>query len=82
MDGGIRKAEILSVAMTITYFESLSVRSKRIYLTWPELGILLREDFYYACHALFDFCEQNEMKYVLEFKPFSSLQKRDQTLSS
>lgn len=46
---------------------------KKIREAWPEVGILLRADSYYSCPAVFDFCEDNDMKYVLGFKPLSPL---------
>jgi hypothetical protein len=46
---------------------------KKIRKAWPEVGILLRGDSYYACPAVFDFCEGHDMKYVLGFKPLSPL---------
>ena len=46
---------------------------KKIRQAWPEVGILLRGDSYYSCPAVFDFCEDNDMKYVLGFKPLFPL---------
>jgi hypothetical protein len=46
---------------------------RKIRQAWPEVGILLRGDSYYSCPAVFDFCEENDMKYVLGFKPLSPL---------
>ena len=46
---------------------------KKIRQAWPEVGIILRGDSYYSCPAVFDFCEGNDMKYVLGFKPLSPL---------
>ena len=46
---------------------------KKIRQAWPEVGIILRGDSYYACPAVFDFCEHNDMKYVLGFKPLAPL---------
>jgi hypothetical protein len=46
---------------------------KKIRQAWPEVGILLRADSYYACPAVFDFCEDNDVKYVLGFKLLSPL---------
>jgi len=48
---------------------------KKIRKVWPDVGILLRADSYYACPEVFDFCEDNDMKYVLGFKPLSPLVK-------
>jgi len=46
---------------------------KKIRKAWPEVGILLRADAYYSCPAVFDFCEETDMKYVLGFKSLSPL---------
>lgn len=46
---------------------------KKIRQAWPEVGILLRGDSYYACPAVFDFCEETDIKYILGFKPLSPL---------
>ena len=46
---------------------------KRIRQAWPEVGLMLRGDAYYSCPEVFDFCEENDMKYVLGFKPLSPL---------
>jgi len=46
---------------------------KKIRQAWPEVGILVRGDSYYSCPAVFDFCEENDIKYILGFKPLSPL---------
>ena len=46
---------------------------RKIRQAWPEVGILLRGDSHYSCPAVFDFCEDNDMKYVLGLRPFSPL---------
>ena len=46
---------------------------KKIRQAWPEVGIILRGDSYYSCPEVFAFCEDNGMKYVLGFHPFSPL---------
>jgi hypothetical protein len=46
---------------------------RKIRHTWPEVGIILRGDSYYSCPAVFDFCEDNDIKYILGFKPLSPL---------
>jgi hypothetical protein len=48
---------------------------RKIRQAWPEVGMLLRADSYYACPAVYDFCEENDMKYILGFKALSPLQK-------
>jgi hypothetical protein len=49
---------------------------KKIRKAWPEVGLLLRADSYYACPEVFDFCEENDMKYVLGFKSLSPLKRQ------
>ena len=46
---------------------------KKIRQAWPEVGILLRADSYYSCPAVFDFCENSDIKYILGFKSLSPL---------
>jgi hypothetical protein len=46
---------------------------KKIRTAWPEVGILLRGDSHYACPGVYDFCEDNDIKYVLGFKALSPL---------
>jgi hypothetical protein len=46
---------------------------QKIRQAWPEVGILLRADSYYSSPAVFDFCEETDIKYVLGFKPLSPL---------
>jgi hypothetical protein len=48
---------------------------KKIRQAWPEVGMLLRADSYYSCPAVFDFCENSDMKYILGFKKLSPLQR-------
>lgn len=48
---------------------------RKIRQAWPEVGMLLRADSYYACPAVYDFCEENDMKYILGFKELSPLQR-------
>ena len=43
---------------------------------WPEVGIILRGDSHYSCPAVYEFCEDNDMKYVLGFMPLSPLVKQ------
>ena len=54
---------------------------KKIRQAWPEVGILLRGDSYYSCPEVFDFCEDNNIKYVLGFKPLSPLVREVQPLA-
>ena len=46
---------------------------KKTRQAWPEVGIILWGDSYYACPRVFDFCEETDMKYVLGFKPLAPL---------
>jgi len=46
---------------------------KKIRKAWPDVVILLQADAYYSCPAVFDFCEETDMKYVLGFKSLSPL---------
>jgi len=46
---------------------------KRIRQAWPEVGLILRGDSHYSCPEVFDFCEENDLKYVLGFKALSPL---------
>jgi hypothetical protein len=46
---------------------------RKIRQAWPEVGILLRGDSYYACPAVYDFCEEFDMKYVLGLRPLPPL---------
>lgn len=46
---------------------------KKIRQAWPEVGIILRGDSYYSSPAVYDFCEDNSIKYVLGFNPLSPL---------
>lgn len=46
---------------------------EKIRQAWPEVGIILRGDSHYACPAVFDFCEDNDLKYILGFKSLSPL---------
>jgi hypothetical protein len=49
---------------------------KKTRLAWPDVGLLLRADSYYAVPAVYDYCENNDIKYVLGFKPFPNLVKK------
>ena len=46
---------------------------KRIRQAWPEVGLILRGDSHYSCPEVFDFCKENDLKYVLGFKALSPL---------
>jgi hypothetical protein len=53
---------------------------KRLYKVWPNVGILLRGDSYYSSPAVYDFCTDNNIKYVLGFKSYKPLSKKAEDL--
>jgi len=53
---------------------------RRIREAWPDVGILLRGDSYYSCPAVYEFCEEEKIKYVFGFKPYNSLKKKTEPL--
>lgn len=53
---------------------------KRIREAWPEVGILLRGDSYYSCPAVYEFCEEQKIKYIFGFNPSKPLRKRVEPL--
>jgi hypothetical protein len=53
---------------------------KKIKEAWPEVGILLRGDSYYSCPAVYEFCEEEEIKYVFGFKPYKPLKRKAEPL--
>jgi hypothetical protein len=48
---------------------------------WPDVGILLRGDSYYSCPAVYEYCEEHNLKFIFGFKPYSTLVKRSKTLT-
>ena len=38
---------------------------RKIRLTWPKVGIVIRGDSHYGCPEVFDFCDEYNLKYVL-----------------
>ena len=46
---------------------------KKIRQAWPDVGILIRGDSYYSAPAVYDFCDQHDIKYVFGFKPHKPL---------
>lgn len=46
---------------------------KRIRKVWPDVGILLRGDSNFSTPAVYDFCDENNIKYVLGFKAYKPL---------
>lgn len=53
---------------------------KKIREAWPEVGVLLRGDSYYSCPAVYEFCEEYEIKYVFGFKPYKPLKEKAKKL--
>ena len=49
---------------------------------WPEVGILLRGDAHYSSPAVYDFCDEHQIKYVFGFKSYHPLlQKADNLMT-
>src|SRR4030042_707480 len=46
---------------------------KRIREAWPEVGILLRADAHYGNGAMMDYCEGDDVHYILGLSPNSRL---------
>jgi hypothetical protein len=46
---------------------------KKIRKTWPDVGILLRGDSYFSAPAVYDFCDEHDIKYVFGFKAYKPL---------
>lgn len=42
---------------------------KKIRLAWPEVGIMIRGDSHYASPEVYDFCEEEDLKYVFGLTP-------------
>lgn len=42
---------------------------KKIRSAWPEVGILIRGDSHYGAPEVYDFCEQEDLKYVFGLTP-------------
>lgn len=55
---------------------------EKIRQAWPEVGILFRGDSHYACPEVYNFCEQNKMKYSLGFKSYAPLVRKIQPFVS
>jgi len=53
---------------------------RRIREAWPEVGILLRGDSHYSCPAVYEFCEEEDIKYVFGFKPYKPLKEKAKKL--
>jgi hypothetical protein len=53
---------------------------KKIRKAWPDVGILLRGDSHYSSPAVYDFCDDKNIKYVLGFKSYKPLSQRSEDL--
>jgi len=49
---------------------------KRIREAWLEVGILIRGDDYYGSPEMYDYCEEQNIKFVFGFKPYPPLLKK------
>ena len=54
---------------------------KRIRKAWPNVGIIVRGDSHYACPEVFDFCEENDLKYVLGLTVRDPIKEKARALS-
>jgi hypothetical protein len=53
---------------------------KKIRHAWPEVGILLRGDSYFSAPAVYDFCDEHDIKYVFGFKAYKPLMQAAESL--
>ena len=53
---------------------------KQIRQNWPDVGILIRGDSSYSSPAVYNFCRENDIKYVLGLKGYKPLMQRAQGL--
>jgi len=53
---------------------------KKIRQAWPQVGILLRGDAHFSAPAVFDFCAEHQIKYVLGFKAYQPLVQKAENL--
>lgn len=42
---------------------------KKIRLAWPDIGIMIRGDSHYGAPEVYDFCEEEDLKYVFGLTP-------------
>ncbi|MDH5386743.1 MAG: IS1380 family transposase [Candidatus Aminicenantes bacterium] len=42
---------------------------KKIRLVWPDVGIMIRGDAHYGAPEVYDFCEENDLKFVFGLTP-------------
>jgi hypothetical protein len=53
---------------------------RKIRKVWPHVGILLRGDSYFSAPAVYDFCDEHNIKYVFGFKSYKPLLHRAENL--
>lgn len=53
---------------------------QRIREAWPHVGILLRADSHYSSPEMYDYCRDNNLKYVIGFKAYEPLLKESEAL--
>jgi hypothetical protein len=46
---------------------------RRIRQVWPEVGILIRADFHFSSPELFDYCQENNVNYIIGYTGYKSL---------
>jgi len=46
---------------------------RRIRQSWPEVGILIRADSHYSSPELFDYCQANDVQYVIGYTAYDPL---------
>ena len=54
---------------------------KQIRQAWPKVGIIVRGDSHYGCPEVFDFCDENDLKYVFGMTVWEPIKKKAQALS-
>jgi hypothetical protein len=54
---------------------------ERIRRAWPHVGIIVRGDSHYGCPEVFDFCHENDLKYVFGLTVREPIKEKAQTLS-
>jgi len=55
---------------------------KRIREAWPKVGIIIRADSHYGCPEVFDFCDEQNLQYVLGLTGRKPMVKKTQGLSA
>ncbi len=53
---------------------------KKLRKAWPDVGIFFRGDSYYSSPAVYNFCDDNNVKYVLGFKSYKPLSRKAENL--